>query len=550
MRNTLLTLLLTLSLNACTYGQGGPATWNIGSDPAARKLNLTLSAIEHYYVDSVNRTQMTDEAIVHLLQQLDPHSGYLTPEEVKQLNEPLQGNFDGIGIQFNMLTDTLYVAQVITGGPSERVGLLPGDRILQVNDTLIAGVGMKNTDIVARLRGPRGTTVKIQVKRKNELIPFTIERDKIPIYSLDATYMIDKETGYISLNRFAETTATEFRKAFTDLRAQGMQNLILDLQDNSGGYLESAVEIASEFLKRGSLIVYTEGLHQKRRDAHATTKGAFTTGRLIVLINEASASASEIVTGALQDWDRAVIVGRRSFGKGLVQNPLPLPDGSVLKLTTARYYTPSGRSIQKPYERGKHEAYHMEVIDRYTRGELTSPDSIQTTETEKYTTLTNHRTVYGGGGITPDLFVPADTSLYTNIHRKLTSTGTINRYAIQYIDHNREKLRQQHPTFAHYQQNFTVNPQMIKELLQLYTDTTHQPTADLLPPDLLILEPNDLRDLQKSAPNIQLQLKALIAGDLWDTSHYYQIINQRNTALQHAIPIITDPTRYNTLLGN
>ncbi|MDR1682338.1 MAG: PDZ domain-containing protein, partial [Candidatus Symbiothrix sp.] len=313
MKNIVISLCLLMLLSSCSYGQNY-------KDPAAHKINMTIAAIENLYIDTVNSNELVEDAIRALLQKLDPHSDYLTPAEVKDLNEPLQGNFDGIGIQFNMLTDTLYVVQVIPGGPSEKVGLVAGDRIIYVNDTLIAGAGMKNTDIMSRLRGKKGTTVQIKVMRSRNanLIPFKIVRDKIPIYSLDAAYMIDSATGYIKLNRFAASTYDEFKSALRDLQAKGLQNLILDLQDNGGGYMNTAIDIANEFLKRGSLIVYTEGVHQQRENAYATMKGSVEEGKVVVLINESSASASEIVSGALQDWDRAVIVGRRSFGKGLV----------------------------------------------------------------------------------------------------------------------------------------------------------------------------------------------------------------------------------------
>jgi carboxyl-terminal processing protease len=554
MKNVFL-ILFSICLSSCSYGQGGP-TWNIGGDPAGRKLSITLSAIENYYVDTINKTKMADEAIVFMLQKLDPHSGYLTPEEVKEMNEPLQGNFDGIGIQFNMLTDTLYVVQVISGGPSEKVGLMAGDRILMVNDSLIAGVGMKNTDIQSRLRGPKGTTVKVQVKRGNDLIPFTIVRGKIPLYSLDSSYMLDRETGYINLNRFAETTHGEFMKAMKELQVQGMKNLVLDLQSNGGGYLVSAIQIANEFLKRGNLIVYTEGIHQKREDAHASVKGSFEDGKLVVLINESSASASEIVTGALQDWDRAVIVGRRSFGKGLVQRPLPLPDGSMLKLTTARYYTPAGRSIQKPYEQGNSYAYNRELIDRYNRGEMMSVDSIHFPDSLKYTTLVNHRTVYGGGGIMPDYFVPLDTTYNTAIHRALINSGTLNRYVMNYVDRNRAELKANYSDFSTFRSNFTISNTLLRDLLRLYEsnskDTVQNNDNDdelFFPEDILVIDKKNLTDFQKSAPLIRTQMKSLIAGDLWGTNESYQIINQENQVLKKALEIIRDPKEYNKLLG-
>jgi len=564
MKNIILSILLSIGLTSCSYGQG-PISWNIGSDPATRKLNLALSIIENYYVDTINKNQIVDDAIIFWLKKLDPHSGYMTREEVKEMNEPLQGNFEGIGIQFNMLTDTLYVVQVISGGPSEKVGLVAGDRILMVNDTVIAGVGMKNSDIVSRLKGKKGTTVRIQVKRGNQLIPFTIVRDKTPLYSLDAAYMLDEETGYIYFNRFAETTYSEFMEALRELQSQGMKNLVLDLQNNGGGHLSAAIKIANEFLKRGSLIVYTEGVNQRRTNEFAAMEGSFEEGRLVVLINEGSASASEIVSGAIQDWDRGVIVGRRSFGKGLVQGLLSLPDGSAIKLTTARYYTPTGRSIQKPFEKGNSEAYDRDLIDRYTRGEMVTADSIHFADSLKYTTLVKKRTVYGGGGIMPDYFVPMDTTYYTDIHRALVSSGTLNKFVMNYIDKNRAILKEEYPDFAGFKSNFNVSSETLKELLRLYeTDVKQGTTVSIVPEErdsmdepetedeytLPNVDQKSLQDFQKSTPLIQLQIKALIARDLWNTNEYYQIINRENNVLKKAIEIISDPKEYNKLLGN
>ncbi|MDR0864130.1 MAG: S41 family peptidase [Candidatus Symbiothrix sp.] len=568
MKNVLLSFLISISLVSCSYGQNA-------NDPAARKVNMALAAIENLYVDTVNKSKLADDAIIALLQKLDPHSGYLTPEEVKEMNEPLQGNFDGIGVQFNMLTDTLYIIQVIPGGPSEKVGIIAGDRIIQVNDTLIAGVGMKNTDIMSRLRGPKGTIVTVKIMRGSNpaLIPFKIVRGKIPIYSLDASYMLDKETGYIKLNRFAATTYDEFKEALTELQKKGLKNLVLDLQDNGGGYLNTAIEIANEFLKRGDLIVYTEGVHQRREDAHATMRGSFEDGKVIVLVNESSASASEIVTGALQDWDRAVIVGRRTFGKGLVQRPIPFPDGSMIKLTTARYYTPTGRSIQKPYENGNLDSYNMEVITRYNRGEMISADSIHFPDSLKYSTLKNHRIVYGGGGIMPDYFVPIDTSRYTDMHRSLAASGVIYKYVMNYIDKNRTSLHNQYKDFAAYKSQFNVSDAMLKELLEMfkkedfemfgktssesiieyedgYVDETQVEIVDKKNKRTSAkLTAEDMKQFEKSKPLIKLQVKALLARDLWNMNEYYQIMNEDNEALTKAIYIIENPKEYNKLLG-
>jgi len=528
MKKIFTTLLLVMVSILFVFGQ-------LGGSEASRKLNMAMFAIENLYVDEVNMDKLVEAAIIAMLKELDPHSNYLNPEEVREMNEPLQGNFEGIGIQFNMFTDTLYVVSVISGGPSERVGLLAGDRIIMVNDSLIAGVKMKNSDIMSKLRGKKGTIVDIKVKRSNvpELIDFRIIRDKIPIHSLEAAYMINKETGYIRLNRFAATSHDEFLDALKTLKSKGMKNLIFDLQDNGGGYLNAAIDIANEFLSGNKTIVYTEGLRQRREDAQTSGKGVFETGRLVILINESSASASEIVAGAVQDWDRGVLVGRRSFGKGLVQRPIPLPDGSMIRLTTARYYTPTGRSIQKPYERGDAESYSRDLAERFNRGEMISADSIHFPDSLRYYTLVNRRVVFGGGGIMPDYFVPVDTSRFTVFHRNIIAKGISNMFIMNYIDRNRDELRREFPTFEKFNGNYFVNDDMMNELLNKAKEDS------IIPSD---------EELQRSEPLIRLQLKALIARDLWSMSEYFQIINQDNETYRRAIEIIGDENKYHRLL--
>lgn len=505
-------------------------------DMDARKLQLALYAITNLYVDSTDESKLVEDAIVGMLEKLDPHSNYMDPEETKAMTEPLQGNFDGIGIQFNVLTDTLYVIQVIPGGPSEKVGLMAGDRILFVNDTLIAGVKMKTTDIMKRLRGPKGTEVRVKVLRNNdpELIEFKITRGKIPVHSLDAAYMADKQTGYIKLNRFAASSADEFREALEKLKKEGMKQLILDLQGNGGGYLNIAIDLADEFLGKDKLIVYTEGMRHSREEAKATAKGGFEEGRLVVLVDESSASASEIVSGAVQDWDRGVIVGRRTFGKGLVQKPIPLPDGSMMRLTVSRYYTPTGRCIQKPYENGGLEAYEHDLIDRYNRGELMSADSIHFPDSMKYQTLETQRIVYGGGGVMPDLFIPVDTSRYTDYHRKLVATGLVNRIAMNYLDRNRAEMNKSYPEFSRFKQNFEVTEEMMQELLALAEG------------EKIVFEEEQYT---RSKPLIKLQIKALIARDLYDMAEYFQIINDDNASYQKALELINDKEAYRKALG-
>ena len=501
----------------------------------ARKLQLALFAITNLYVDTTSETKLVEDAIVGMLEKLDPHSTYMDPEETKQMNEPLQGNFDGIGIQFNVLTDTVYVIQVIPGGPSEKVGLMAGDRIIEVNDSLIAGVKMKTSDIMKRLRGPKGSEVRVKVKRgdRPELIEYRIVRGKIPVYSLDAAYMADKQTGYIKLNRFAASSANEFREALEKLRKTGMKNLILDLQGNGGGYLNIAIELADEFLEKQRLIVYTKGSKQPREEAHSTARGQFQNGRLVILVDESSASASEIVTGAIQDWDRGVVVGRRTFGKGLVQKPIPLPDGSMIRLTVSRYYTPTGRCIQKPYERGNLDAYHHDLIDRYNKGELMSADSIHFPDSMKYQTLVTGRTVYGGGGIMPDVFIPVDTTRYTDYHRKLVAAGVVNRVAMNYMDRHRAELTKKYPTFAAYKQSFRVDDELLNELTLMGQQDKIELVAE---------------EFERSKALIALQVKALIARDLFDMAQYFQIINEDNPSYLKALEIINSKEHYNRLL--
>lgn len=504
-------------------------------DIEARKLQLALYAFSNLYVDSTSQTKLVEDAITGMLENLDPHSTYTNPEETKEMTEPLAGNFDGIGIQFNMLTDTVYVIQVVSGGPSEKVGLMAGDRIVEVNDTVIAGVKMSTPEVMKRLRGPKGSEVHVKVKRGEEpqLLDFTITRGKVPVYSIDAVYMADKETGYIKLNRFAASSTKEFKEALSSLSKKGMTQLILDLQGNGGGYLNVPIELADEFLSRGKIIVYTEGNKQKRQDALSTATGSFEKGRLVILVDEASASASEILSGAIQDWDRGVIIGRRTFGKGLVQRPLPLPDGSMIRLTVARYYTPTGRCIQKPYEKGKGDEYAHDLISRYNRGELMSADSIHFPDSLKAQTLAKGRTVYGGGGIMPDVFVPIDTTFYSDYHRTLVSKGLVNRVAMNYLDKHREELNKKYKKILTYKEKFIVPESLMDELLAMAEEKKISFKEE---------------EYNRSLPLIQLQIKALIARDLFDMTEYFYIINDANRTYQEALKLINDEAKYNQIL--
>ncbi|MFZ4725734.1 MAG: S41 family peptidase [Paludibacter sp.] len=523
------------------------------SSTQQRKLINALSAISSLYVDTINDKKLVETALVAMLKDLDPHSSYIPKEEVERVNEPLEGSFEGVGIQFQLLEDTLLVAQTIAGCPAEKVGILPGDRIIYIGKELIAGVKMQNSDIMKRLRGPKGTEVNVKILRggKKELIDFSIIRDKIPIYSVDATYMIGKDIGYIKINSFGTTTDQEFQKAFNTLQKKGMKQLILSLQGNGGGYLNTAQQVADQFLSRNKLIVYTQGLNQPKSILESSAIGKFETGKLIVLVDEYSASASEIVSGALQDWDRAIIVGRRSFGKGLVQRQFPLIDGSMMRLTTARYYTPTGRCIQKPYKDGK-DKYELDLVNRYNKGELLHADSIHFPDSLKYQTLNLKRTVYGGGGIMPDIFVPLDTTRFTALHRKMLAQGIINKVCIQYIVKNRTELKSKYSSFDKYKKEFEVDDALVNSLISP-SEIEKVANTDLSKDSATIqLKTNkdkiNLIEFEKSKPLIKLQLKALIARDLWEMNEYYQIMDAENESLIKAIQILQTPGAYEEIL--
>ncbi len=526
MKKNLLCLAVSLMLANIAFSQ-------FQMTPGTQKMGLAMYAIKNLYVDNVEENKLVEEGLRSMVKELDPHSAYMTADEMKEMNEPLQGGFDGIGISFNMMNDTLFIIEVISGGPSEKVGLLPGDRILFVDKEPIAGVKMPNKDVMKRLKGTKGTTVTVTVKRRSnpKLMDFKIIRDKIPIYSLDASFMVDKKTGYIRLNRFGATTADEFRQAFGDLQKQGMSQLILDLESNGGGYMNAAIEIADEFLPSKKCIVYTEGLHSPRQDNDATAKGCFENGKLIVMIDEYSASASEILAGAIQDWDRGVVIGRRSFGKGLVQRPIPLPDGSMLKLTIARYYTPSGRFIQKPYENA--ENYSRDLINRYNHGEMGNADSIHFPDSLRTYTLENHRTIYGGGGIMPDVFIPIDTSKYTPLHRAISNSGVMNRFSMKYVDDHRAELNSKYPNIDSFVENFQTDQAMTDELLQFALSEKVKLTA---------------KDSASDKTLMMKQLKAYMARDLGKSTDFFKVMWKDNETLLKAIEIINDKKAYNDLL--
>jgi len=522
-------LLLACIITPILFAQGF-------SSQQQRKLSNALTAISNLYVDSINDKKIVENTLTTILKELDPHSSYIPKEEVDRVNEPLEGSFEGVGIQFQILDDTLLVAQTISGCPAAKVGVLPGDRIIYIGSELIAGVKIQNSDIMKRLRGPKGSEVTVKILRNGnkELMEFSIIRDKIPIYSVDATYMIGKDIGYIKINNFGSSTVEEFQKAFTTLQKKGMKSLILSLQGNGGGYLNAAISLADEFLSNDKLIVYTQGLNQPKTVANATAVGRFEAGKLIVLVDEYSASASEIVSGALQDWDRAIIVGRRSFGKGLVQRQFPLIDGSMMRLTIARYYTPTGRCIQKSYKDGN-EKYQHDLINRYNKGELLHADSIHFPDSLKYQTMNLKRTVYGGGGIMPDIFVPLDTTRFTDFHRKLVGRGIVNKVCIQYIDKNRLDLKKKYPTFDKYKSGYEVDEALMNQLLAAAQKEKEKIKFDSIQYEI-------------SKPLIKLQLKALIARDLWEMNEYYQIMDADNESLLKAIQILQTPGTYEKIL--
>lgn len=499
---------------------------NIGEDSPMRKLQIAEMAINNLYVDSVDEQKLVEDGIRGMIEKLDPHSSYMTAKEVKSANEPLQGNFEGIGVQFNMVEDTLLVIQPVTGGPSEKRGILAGDRIVYVNDTTIAGVSMPKEEIMRRLRGPKGTKVRLGIVRRGiaDTLRFVITRDKIPVKSIDAAYMIRPGVGYIRIGSFGAQTHDEFCESMMRLTGEGMQSLILDLQENGGGYLHAAVAIAEEFLQKGDMIVYTQGRRAPRNEYRAQGNGLFEKGKVIVLVDSYSASAAEIVTGAIQDHDRGLVVGRRTYGKGLVQRPIDLPDGSMIRLTIAHYYTPSGRCIQKPYEKGKAEDYAMDVLNRLKNGELMHADSIHFADSLKYYTLKEHRVVYGGGGIMPDYYVPLDTTKYTRFHRELSAHSYIINASLHYIDEHRKALKKEYPSFLHFKKNFEIPQTVVDKIIEEAGKKDIKPENEV--------------ELQKTLPYLRLQLKALVARDLWETSQYFSIMNETSDVVKRALELI------------
>jgi carboxyl-terminal processing protease len=499
------------------------------------KIGRSLGLIESFYVDSAQLDKLAEKAIIEMLKNLDPHSTYISAKDVKEMNEPLNGNFEGIGIQFNILRDSIIVVEPIAGGPSEKVGLRAGDRILTIDKEKVTGIGISTAGVRTKLMGAKGTKVNITVYRKGEkdILEFTIIRDKIPINSLDAAYMLNKETGYIKLNKFAATTEREFSDAVNTLKKSSMQNLVLDLRGNGGGYMMAATSIAEKFFPDQKLLVYLSGRKTPRQDYKSKGAGSLSSARIIILTDENSASASEILSGAMQDWDRGVILGRRTFGKGLVQNGFYLTDGSMIRLTIARYYTPTGRLIQSPYD-GGYDKYIENFYKRYTDGEMMTPDSIRLPDSLKYKTLINKRIVYGGGGIMPDVFVAVDTSYNTSYFRRLAGKNVLNTFTLDYFDRNRSQLTSKYKNFDDFRKNFQFSTDDIKAFIAKgeaegvkYDDIQYNISKD----------------------EILLVLKGIVATNIWQTSEYYQIINQNDKVIDKALEVISDKNRYNSILG-
>ena len=521
--------LLSLALGALTLSPLGALSQDdMTPQEAAQKFGTLMRYIGQLYVDSVSVEDLTERAMVKMLEDLDPHSVYFSAEELKEADEPLNGNFDGIGVQFNIFKDTIMVVSPISGGPSERLGIRAGDRIVEVDGENTAGIGITNRDVMKLLKGPKGTVVQVGIKREgeSELLTFDITRDKIPIYSIDAAHMVDKKIGYIKVSRFAKTTMDEFRDAILSLQGQGMKDLILDLQGNGGGMLRTAIAMSDEFLSDDKLIVYTEGRAFEREDTFAQYKGLFEKGRLVVLIDEASASASEIVSGAVQDWDRGLVVGRRSFGKGLVQRPMRLPDGSAVRLTVQKYYTPAGRCIQKPYDEGV-EAYRKEKFERYEKGEFMTLDSLDLPDSLMHKTRILEREVYGGGGILPDLFVPLDTTLNSPTFSRILRKGLCSKYALAEVDAHRTAWETRHAS----EDDFVRDMGFSEEEIAAFKAYVVEEGVEV-----------DEEDWARSLPAIELRLKAFFGRNTYESKTFYRVIGGLNEALQEAIRVLNDGT--------
>ncbi|MCB9030835.1 MAG: S41 family peptidase [Chitinophagales bacterium] len=527
MYNSAKSLLFILLLTGASVFAQTASDTTMTMQEAQLKLERFMQLIDSKYLEDVDPGVMVDEAINAILEHLDPHSVYFTEEELQQANEPLEGNFEGVGIQFNILRDTIIVVNTISGGPSEKVGIMSGDKIVVIDGENVAGIGITNKGVTDRLRGPKGTRVKVSIDRKGLTKPqdFSITRDVIPLYSVDASYMLDPETGYIRVSKFAASTVEEFRDAVSELKGDGMENLILDLRGNGGGYLNAAIDLSDEFLDAGKLIVYTDGRAYPRQDAYATSFGKMQSGKVVVLIDESSASASEIVSGALQDWDRALIVGRRSFGKGLVQRPYNLTDGSAVRLTVSRYYTPSGRCIQKPYDDGI-DAYHKDLDERFQDGELTADHVFEYPDSLKYFTNAK-RVVYGGGGIMPDIYVPIDTTWTTEYYLDILRNSLHNQFSLTYVNDHREELNKQYPDAFAFLNGFKVTEGLWKEFIDYAASE-----------EVAFNE----EEFETCKERLDLLLRSTIARNLYDFEAFWVVYNSQDEAIDKAMEAMHDET--------
>ena len=499
----------------------------------AQKLATTLYLIENFYVDTTNIDKVTEDAIIAALKELDPHSAYISKKDVEKANEPLVGSFEGIGVTYQLIRDTITVISPTAGGPSEKVGIMAGDQFIKIDGENAFGKKIDNEYVQKRLRGKKGTKVTVSVKRGDdpELLDFEIIRDKIPLNSINAAYMLDNHVGYIKLDRFAQESTQEFKEAFTKLQAQGMESLIFDLRGNTGGYLNTAIELVDQFLTENQLVVFTEGTHSPYQEWRCTKAGLYTVGKLVVLIDEGSASASEILSGAIQDHDRGVVIGRRSFGKGLVQRPFNLPDGAQIRLTTSRYHTPSGRCIQRPYEKGA-EDYAKEMTKRLEHGEYYHADSIHFPDSLKFKT-DGGRTVYGGGGIMPDLFIPVDTAYNSKLYTNLVRKGALNRFTTDYGLKHRDEIKAQYGDFEHFNKDFTVSQDLVNGLKKAAEEAK--------------VEWND-EQFAHSQKFILLQMKALIARNVWETQEYYRVMASEDAGVKKALEILGNDKEYKRIL--
>ena len=527
-------IIVFAHLLLCAQDKSKDKDAKLDAKSAAQKVSTLYYLINNYYVDTADFEKLTEEAIVAMLKELDPHSAYISKKDVQKANEPLEGSFEGIGVTFQIFQDTILVVSPVPGGPSDKVGIMAGDKIVTIDGEDAFGKKVNNEYVAKHLRGKKGTVVTLGIKRGNsdELIEFDVVRDKIPLNSIDASFMLDKNVGYIKLDRFAKTTMEEIDAALAELKSKKMKSLVLDLRGNSGGYLNVAAELSNLFLKKNMTIVFTEGDKSAKQVFNTDHNGKFSDGKLVILIDEGSASASEIVSGAVQDWDRGVLIGRRSFGKGLVQRPFNLSDGSVVRLTTARYYTPTGRCIQRSYDKGS-EDYFKEMTKRMDHGEFYHADSIQFPDSLKYSTLVSGRTVYGGGGIMPDIFMPVDTSYATKLYTDLVRKGALNRFTLEYVMEHRSEIARQYSDFEMFNEKFNVSESMIEDFKKFAEKEGVTWNEE---------------QFERSEPLIKLQIKALIARNEWEMENYYQVVLQEDKVVKKAMEILNDANQYRKIL--